>query len=100
MDGCRDDDADAQDQAAQHDAQGRVLVHLDFLAQGEGQHLHEHGPHQGQNAQAQETEDRSRLKVAQQIVAVHHLPPRNAKLVCKVLISGYLMLSFLGCAKI
>ena len=47
MDGRGDDQGDAQDQAAQDDAQGDVLVHLHLLAQGEGQHLHQERSRRG-----------------------------------------------------
>src|SRR5664279_4450916 len=70
-----DDYADADDEAAQDDAEGGVLVVLELLAQREGQHLHEHEPYDAQDDQAQDGEDGGDEELVEQLVREHHLPP-------------------------
>ena len=89
------DDADAEDEAAQDDAEGSVLVVLELFAEREGQHLHEHEPHQAEDDQAQGGEDGGDEELVQQLIREHHLPPWKMKTLPNLFIFN---ISFLGVA--
>src|SRR5512133_3541212 len=75
MDRGGDDEADAQDEAAEDDAEGDVLVVLHLRAEGEGQDLHEHQPDHAEDDEAEKGEDGGDEELVEQLVRDHHLPP-------------------------